>query len=375
MIRFLAVTGAAILSLAIAYLAAGQGTAPMMPLAQRALLLDVCTAGQRLVAAGEHGIILYSDDNGKNWQQSAVPTSQMLTAVHFADDRHGWAVGHDGLVLFSDDGGVTWRLQRDGLAVQQQINLETRETAHRRVAALQRELLTAKEEDRDELELALEDAQLDLEDADNALAEPVFTSAFLDVWFQDADRGWAVGAFGAFIGTTDGGQHWRDQTPEVNNPDEFHLNTVTGDGAGRVFIAGEGGVMFRSLDGGRTWETLDTVYSGSWFGAAYDAKYDALLAFGLRGNLYRSTDFGDTWRMVPNKGTASLAGGNASGDGGVVVVGGVGTVLLSGDGGASFHRTMLEDRLSLSSGVLRGTQLILVGQGGLRVKEVASDAR
>ncbi len=92
---------------------------------------------------------------------------------------------------------------------------------------------------------------MDLEDADLALEEAVFTSPLMDVWFQDVNRGWAVGAFGTLVATVDGGQHWVNREKELDNPDEFHLNAITGDGKGRVFIAGEGGVMFRSLDGGR----------------------------------------------------------------------------------------------------------------------------
>ena len=93
----------------------------------------------------------------------------------------------------------------------------------------------------------------------------------MDVWFQDAAQGWAVGAFGTLVTTENGGQHWVNQEKVLDNPDEFHLNAITGDGKGRVFIAGEGGVMFRSLDGGLSWEALEPFYEGSWFGVVYSA--------------------------------------------------------------------------------------------------------
>lgn len=349
--------------------AAAQDTAPIMPLAAKSLLLDIATAGERLVVAGEHGNILYSDDNGSHWQQARVPTTQMLTGVHFVDGQNGWAVGHDGLILVSDDGGQKWRIQRDGLAVQHQTDLEFRETAHRKVDELERKLETADEDSQEDLELELDDARMDLEDADLTLEEPVFTSPFMDVWFQDVNRGWAVGAFGALVATGDGGQHWASQRETVENPDEFHLNTITGDGKGRVFIAGEGGVMFRSMDSGQSWESLEPFYEGSWFGAVYDAKRDALLIFGLRGHLYRSTDFGTTWEPVLNDNNNTLAGGNSSEQGDIVLAGGVGTVLHSTDGGQSFQRLLIEDRLSLSSGLSREGKLILAGQGGIKILE------
>ncbi len=344
-----------------------------MPLATKALLLDISSAGERLVTAGEHGIVLYSDDNGSHWQQAAVPTTRMLTSVHFVDGRHGWAVGHDGLVLVSNDGGENWRIQRDGLALQHQTNLELRETAHRQVEELEQRLAAADEAAKAQLEVDLEDARVDLEDADLTLAEPVFTSPFMDVWSQDVNRGWAVGAFGTLVATGDGGQHWVNQDGRLDNPDQFHLNTVTGDGKGRVFVAGEGGVMFRSMDSGHSWESLESFYEGSWFGAVYDQQHDALLIFGLRGNLYRSTDFGTTWQPVLADNTNTLAGGNSSAEDGIVLVGGNGTVLRSTDGGQTFQKNIMKDRLSLSSGIGRNGKLILVGQGGVKTGKEGFD--
>ena len=191
----------------------------------------------------------------------------------------------------------------------------------------------------------------------------------MDVWFQDANRGWAVGAFGTLVATENGGQHWVGREKMVDNPDEFHLNAITGDGAGRVFIAGEGGVMFRSLDNGRNWESLEPFYEGSWFGVVYNPQNDTLFMFGLRGNLYRSADFGMTWEPVPSQNNSTLAGGSVSEQGEIVLVGGVGTVLLSTDGGRSFLLTKMEDRLSLSAGLSRDRKLVLVGQGGIKLSE------
>lgn len=355
-------------------LAAATRYATIMPLADQSLLLDITTAGERLVAVGERGHVLYSDDQGRNWQQAQVPTTQMLTSVHFIDPQHGWAAGHDGLILASDDAGVHWRIQRDGLAVQHQTNLELREATHRRLEQLRGQYEAADEQTKMQIETDLEEARLELEDADLVLEEPVFTSPFMAVWFQDADRGWAAGAFGTLVATEDGGQHWVSRAQALDNPDEFHLNTITGDGTGRIFIAGEGGVMFRSLNSGRSWQTLEPFYEGSWFGAVYNPHTGELFLFGLRGNLYRSTDFGTTWEPISNDSSSTLAGGSVAADGQIVIAGGVGTVLFSSDGGQSFQRMLMADRLGLSAGVSLGKRLVLVGQGGVEVVEdVTSD--
>src|SRR5574340_1818382 len=72
--------------------------AAMSPLAQRGLLLGLARAGNAVVAVGQRGHILWSDDAGGHWQQAAVPVSSDLVAVSFPTPKIGWAVGHDGVV-------------------------------------------------------------------------------------------------------------------------------------------------------------------------------------------------------------------------------------------------------------------------------------
>lgn len=354
----------------------------MMPLADQSLLLDIDRVGDRAVVVGERGHILYSDDFGASWQQALVPTTQMLTAVHFRGKR-GWAVGHDGLILVSDDQGATWRLQRDGLIAQQQINLQKREHAHLVVQKLEQQLQEADEgenkpgtqdtlPDISELSLQLEDARLDLEDAELALREPVFTAPLFDVWFETIDHGWAVGAFGMLLTTNDSGEHWNSVADRLGNDDELHLNAVVGRANGHVFIAGEEGIMFRSLDAGETWHRLSSPYTGSWFGTAFHMPSEQLLVFGLRGNLFRSEDFGLNWLSVPTGNAASLYGASRPDSNGVVIVGNLGTVLHIGGKPEQTALNTLPNRLSLGSALRLGDRLILVGQGGVYLNTPAS---
>ena len=69
-------------------------------MATKALVLDAAKAGSRLVAVGEFGHVLLSDDNGGNWRQAAsVPTRNTLTNVIFMDNQTGFAVGHEATIL------------------------------------------------------------------------------------------------------------------------------------------------------------------------------------------------------------------------------------------------------------------------------------
>ena len=83
-------------------------------LANRGLLNALARAGTRIVAAGQRGHILLSDDGGRSWQQAEVPVSSDLVALHFPTAQLGWAVGHDGVILHTFDGGKKWTKQRDG---------------------------------------------------------------------------------------------------------------------------------------------------------------------------------------------------------------------------------------------------------------------
>ncbi len=196
----------------------------MRPRAATSLLLDVAAAGERLVAVGERGHILYSEDQGANWTRARVPTSVMLTRLFFADDSTGWAVGHDGNILLSSDGGVNWELQRDGVTDQVRLNEDRVGRARQRVGELRDDLAAAGAEQTAEVSDQLAEAEHALEVAQEIMAEPVYASPLMDAWFCNTDRGWASGAFGNLLHTTNGGRTWEDYSHKVGNEEELHLN-------------------------------------------------------------------------------------------------------------------------------------------------------
>src|SRR5690606_19371164 len=121
-----------------------------------------------------------------------------------------------------------------------------------------------------------------------------------------------------------------------------------------------------------TWETLaDTPYDGSWFGVSGTGEAGGVIAWGLRGRVFRSDDFADTWQevtpMTPNNGARepTPAGGGRTPDGGLVVVGAGGVVASSEAAGRSFDVRIRRDRVALASATaLAGNGVLLVGQRG-----------
>ncbi|MHC8306113.1 WD40/YVTN/BNR-like repeat-containing protein [Pseudomonas sp. PB3P13] len=271
--------------------------AMLAPQAKSAVLLDLARAGTRLVAVGERGIVLLSDDNGVNWRQADVPVSVSLTAVQFVDANTGWAVGHAGVVLATRDAGEHWVVQLDGLR------------------AAQLELVAARE-------------QLPAATDQNAAAARVQTAErlagegadkpFLALQFVDARRGVIVGAYGLAFRTDDGGTTWQSIIGQIDNPVGAHLSAIAQQGA-HWFLAGEQGYLARSDDAGQSFTQLQSPYAGSFF--TLQMRDDGvLLVAGLKGNVFASSDHGETFLPAPVSMPVSFSDAIRTDDGQLLLV-------------------------------------------------------
>lgn len=291
-----------------------------VPHALRATMLASARAGARIVAVGDHGVVLLSDDGGKTHRQARhVPVDVPLTSVSFVDERRGWAVGHWGVVLQTDDGGETWRVQR----------------------------------------------------IDTAVDRPLFA-----VHFFDEKQGVAVGLWSLVLVTDDGGLHWNPvelQAPEGARRADLNLLGLFSDARGRLFAPAEKGMVLRSDDRGRHWRYLSTGYTGSfWTGVA--PSDGALLVAGLRGSMYRSSDDGQTWQRVDTHSKSSITALAAAGRV-VVGVGLDGLVLRSDDAGESFASQTRGDRLPLTAVTLDDKdRAVLYSRQGVVSGRAADDA-
>jgi len=270
------------------------------PLASKALLTDSARAGNRIVAVGTYGNIVYSDDGGEHWQQAAqVPTQVLLTAVTFVDERNGWAAGHDSLILRTRDGGVNWTI-----AYQDPV-------------------------------------------PEGDVPKPI-----LDIRFADPLHGVAVGAFAFMLVTADGGEHWQvidtadlyDLLEAAGLEPEPNFNAIAPRDDG-FLIAGELGTLLFYQPGAAPgngapdipaspWRILNSPYRGSFFGVDV-LRSGELLIYGLRGHCYRSRDDGDSWAEIPTDTTANLYATAETNAGDLIVAGAGGTLLRlrSGSGG------------------------------------------
>jgi photosystem II stability/assembly factor-like uncharacterized protein len=273
---------------------------------QRLLLVDAERFGNRVVAVGDHGYIVLTDDDGATWRRAKAPAGPLLTAIDFLDAQAGIAVGHDSIILLTTDGGETWTQQ---------------------------------------------------------FSAPAEQRPLLDIIFLTRDHAIAVGAYGAYYETTDGGKSW---SARKITADDKHFNAILELGEGRLVILGEAGTILASSDGGKAWAPVPSPYKGSLFGGLV-ANDNAVVAFGMRGRIYRSTDKGATWKLVDNPSVATLIGGEKLPDGSLVLAGSSGTVLVSRDNGMTFVPLDTSSTKSYGKAVLGAPNtILLLGEAGAR---------
>jgi len=285
-----------------------------IPLLSRTLFLDLTRAGENIIAVGERGHILVSQDE-QIWQKSVVPSDATLTSVYFHDDKNGWAAGHDAVILKTTDGGRHWR---------------------------------------------------------EVYAVPEDQIPLLDIWFADNQYGIAIGAYGLFLVSTDGGETWIQQemntihdnddteiTNDLTESYELHLNNITYSSSGKLYIAAEAGRIYRSDDLGKNWKELPSPYAGSFFGIQ-PLENDSVIVYGLRGHMYRSDDAGESWIEIYTDTRELLAKSVQLHDGRIIVTGMGGALLISDDHGSSFKLNELGHRHNYAAVIESGKNGIMV---------------
>lgn len=316
-------------------------------LADKRQITAIARAGQRLVAVGQRGHVVVSDDGGRQWSQAAVPVGVDLTAVFFTDRRNGYATGHDGVVLGSRDGGDSWTRLLDGRRVNA---LVLARMAQRAAAA------DATEQDRK----LLDEARRNSESGPD--------KPFLDVFFLDADQGFVVGAYGLVLRTVDGGRSWESWFDRVENPGLLNLYAI-GSTGGALFIAGEAGLLAKLDPRGERFRALPSGSKASFFGLL--ATSAGMLGYGMRGSAFLSTEGGANWTATATGLSASVVGGAVAADGTVALVDQGGGIVLSRDGGRSFAPSGLRPQMPLAAVAFAGdATLVLGGPRGLRTLEL-----
>ncbi|GGI73031.1 hypothetical protein GCM10007978_08480 [Shewanella hanedai] len=272
----------------------------IQPLAIKSNILDIAVNEQTMVAVGERGhIFIFDDENTPKWRQVLSPTSAHLTKVFFISPKLGWAVGHDATIVHTQDAGLTWQVQ---------------------------------------------------------MSSPEIEKPLFDVLFFDENHGVAIGAYGLFYRTSNGGIDWTAEyheellleddvayLAELKAEDEAiylserstllpHFNRIIATKDGRFMMVGELGLVSISDDRGLHWQKLDFIYDGSLFNII-ESK-ESFYVMGLRGHLFQTAMDLAQWGEITLP-TDSTINGAMLIDGGIRVVGNAGVVVDITDSGES----------------------------------------
>jgi photosystem II stability/assembly factor-like uncharacterized protein len=275
--------------------------------ATHGVLVAVASAGDRLVAVGDRGIVLLSDDAGKSWREGKSGTDELLTGLIFTRANEGWAVGQDATILHTTDAGATWQSQH---------------------------------------------------------AKPGGDTALFSIAAVDPKTApghlVATGAYALALETTDGAQ-WNAVTLPTMDED-YHLNCVTARG-GDLIITGEAGHAFMRQAG--KWTAIPVPYDGSQFGCL--AQPDGrVYSFGLRGSLFSLPPGEAKWQRIDTGLQQSIFGGTILADGRVALVGGNGLLVLLDPATNGLQKLRAGTGATLS-GITetKEKQLIVVGDDGV----------
>lgn len=335
---FKKLTLCAALALGTSFVASAEQPNPAMPshLAESNLLTDIVNNQGKLIAVGERGHIVYSTD-GQIWQQANVPVNVLLTAVDFVDEKVGFAVGHDATLLKTTDGGENWQV----------VNYQPE---------IDKPLLNVK-----------------------AIGQQVI----------------AVGAYGLYWYSNDGGQTWSSEfhdellieddrlyledlkqfEPEAYNEEKQFMLPHFNDIAladNQLLMVGEAGFLASSDDKGHTWKQIDADYFGSYFSIA-DSE-DGVQIGGLRGNLFSSLDKGQSWSALPTPVAATINDSLVAGSD-VYHFANSGNLFYS-VAGQPFKVHTFDDGKAVMSGAIKDKTMYLATEAGIKslpVEELVTD--
>lgn len=304
----------------------------IQPLAVHSLVLDSTLKADTAVAVGERGHLFVFDDN---WQQRPSPTQAHLTKVFLLDDKLGWAVGHDATVLHTQDSGLSWQVQ---------------------------------------------------------MSSPEIEKPLMDVLFFDELNGIAIGAYGMFYRSKDGGNTWEPEfhgellfeediayLEDLKAEDEAlylserstllpHFNRVVPLDDSRLLMVGELGLAAVSEDKGISWQRLDFPYDGSLFNALVTSK--GVYVMGLRGHLFKSEDGANSWQEIALPIQSTLNGGLIIDDNKIRLVGNAGVIIdVYHDGAVAMVAQRQGENLVTISRDTNGKQWVAGTKGFFELKQ------
>ena len=261
----------------------------------------------RIIAVGTHSTIIYSDDQGNNWDilyNPAGVSNMHLHSIHFVNDNRGFAVGSNFSIIRTDDGGNSW------------IDLSN-EATHS--SDVYNDVFITDEN----TGYIIEKSKQLLKTIDGGLSwDTIFstgTYTLTEIQFVNQFTGYlTLSGDSGFLQTDDAGLNW--EYFGVNHPvEDFNINALCFISEEVGFVGAHGDstgysehLILKTSDGGGTWEQ---VYSdgfnsvSQFFFLNKDTGYSIGAVVWYSNNILKTTDGGETWQEITDHiGTWKLNG-------------------------------------------------------------------
>lgn len=305
---------------------------PTVTKINKLLITGLTRQGERIIAVGELGQILWANSAAGPWHHAKVPNADGMTFtnVRFVAPHVAIAVGHGALIMRSADGGETW----------QRVSYQPK----------------------------LGKSLMGITDPING---KLVAYGFFGLWETSSDGGktWtthklAIKPLPAKKNTSasaifSGGNPLANYVPQ-EDPSTRHFYGLTQLANGDLLLVGERGLIALSSDGGATFVQQRSDYPGSYFGVLKPTP-GSVLIYGLQGRVYRSTDGGHSWTRIRLPQPLSVFGGTVLADGRVVLVGEQQSVWVSSDGGQHFRLASSADHGALDTVIGISRRQLMVG--------------
>ncbi len=284
-------------------------------------------AGLPPLGSGQNAGVFSSTDDGRNWTRrldAGFPGQFAVTKLAFANASVGVAAGARGLWR-TVNGGLNWT----------QVNVPAADfvvsTFFGGVTWVDTNVV-----------LIYGSGGKILRSADQGatwtdVSPAGFFEDWLDMAFNAAGIGIAVGPSGRVARSTNGGASWQD----LVTPMQESGTAVAFADANTAVVMGSIGQTMRSTDAGATWTTGFAFSASAFYRLRFSSPTVGLAVSGVNGLTLRTTDGGEIWTRIGG-GTIdeNVVGMAASPSGNVVLAGSLGRELLrSADGGATWGRS------------------------------------
>ena len=255
------------------------------PIASGLAAVDFADASHGCIV-GQSGAVEWTSSAGATWTDSSTSsaTTLGLASVALRADGHGVAVGASGEIVSTTDYGATWSA-RTSRAASSFVQFYGADAVGSRACAVGLDDDWSNYENYGPIALISSDGGAHWTTSTPAGA----TDTLYGTDFVDANHGWIVGATGQIYASTNGGSSWSTQ---VSGETTYPLKAVSFADASHGWAVGDHGTLVATTNGGGSWTAQVATVKDTYAVRAISASTCLL---GTEGQVFRTTDGGDTW--------------------------------------------------------------------------------